>query len=92
MKEQVKPGMVITTGSGDYIAFPTKIGISFTNNTNGGWCEIPPKDILTIRDLAKDDWITSGDILWEKPKEVIITMDEIAKKFGYPVGCIKIKK
>lgn len=33
-------------------------------------------------------------LIWERqePKEITITMDEIAKKFGYPVEAIKIKK
>lgn len=32
------------------------------------------------------------NLLWERPKEVVITMDEIAKKFGYNVEQIQIKK
>jgi hypothetical protein len=31
-------------------------------------------------------------LLWERKKEVELTMDEIAKKFGVPVENLKIKK
>jgi hypothetical protein len=31
-------------------------------------------------------------LLWERQKEVELTMDEIAEKFGIPVKNLKIKK
>lgn len=41
------------------------------------------------------DTMLSGDflkLLWERPKEIELTMDEIAEKFGIPVENLKIKK
>lgn len=32
------------------------------------------------------------ELIWEKPKEVELTMQEIADKFGIPVEQLKIKK
>lgn len=90
---EIKPGMVIITKDNvPYIAFPTHIGMAFTNNITGGWTLNIPCNITFIRDLARDGSLYSGKILWEKPKEVVLTMDQIAKKFGVPVEQIKIKK
>lgn len=90
---EIKPGMVITTEDNiDYIAFPTREGIAFANNTYGGWTSRVPENIVRINDLTIGEYIDAGATLWEKPKEVVITMDEIAKKFGYPVEQIKIRK
>ena len=88
---EIKPGMVIVTENSEYVAFPTKNDISFANITYGGW-RGTPDNIIMIRDLTENNILTEGKLLWEKPKEVIITMDEIAEKFGYPVEAIKIKK
>ena len=33
-----------------------------------------------------------GDCIWERPKEIVLTMQEIANKFGIPVEQLKIKK
>ena len=49
------------------------------------------KDIVKVLD-APENRITDGKVLWQKPKEVVLTMDEIAEKFGYSVEQIKIKK
>ena len=90
---EIKPGMVITTEDNiDYIAFPTIEGIAFADISYGGWQSNIPRNIVRISDLTEGGNISNGSILWEKPKEVILTMDEIAKKFGYPVEQIKIKK
>lgn len=90
---EIKPGMVINTKeNGDYIVFPTNKGMAFVNNTYGGWTSTVPNDIIEIHDLSEGVNIDNGAILWKKPKEIIITMDEIAEKFGYPVESIKIKK
>lgn len=88
---KIKPGMIIITKDNvPYIAFPTHMGIAFTNNITGGWTLDIPCNIAFIRDLARDRNLYSGKILWEKPKEVVLTLDEIAKKFGIPVEQIKI--
>ena len=33
-----------------------------------------------------------NNCIWERPKEVVLTMQEIADKFGIPVEQLKIKK
>lgn len=59
------------------------------------------KDYLVINKVyglskcSKDAYrilLENRDLLWERPEEVVITMDEIAKKFGVPVEQIKITK
>lgn len=90
---EVKPGMVITTEDKcNYIAFPTKEEVAFVNASFGGCQSDIPSNIIRIQDLSEGICLDSGKILWEKPKELVITMDEIAKKFGYSVDQIKIMK
>lgn len=91
---EIKPGMIITCENGtDYIVFPTKKGLAFANITVGEWTTTIPEDIIAIRDLVEGGYLTSGKILWKKPKEkIVLTMDEIAEKFGYNVEQIQIKK
>ena len=48
--------------------------------------------IEEIRDVTDNAILDGGTILWKKPKEIILTMNEIAEKFGYPVEQIKIAK
>lgn len=89
---KIKPGMILTTSNKiDYIAFPTKMGMAFNNNEHGGWRETAPGDIVAIRDISNGTSLIDGNILWEAPKEIVLTMDDIAKKFGYPAERIKIK-
>lgn len=89
---EIKPGMVITTSDGiNYIAFPTVKGIAFTNNGLGGWRSSFPEDIIRIRDLAIEGFIDSGKILWEKPKKVVLTKQQIAEKFGINVEQLVIE-
>jgi hypothetical protein len=33
-----------------------------------------------------------GKVLWEKPKEIVLTMQEIADKFDIPVQQLRIKE
>ena len=48
--------------------------------------------IEEIRDVTDNALLDGGTILWKKPKEIILTIDEIANKFGIPVEQLKIKK
>lgn len=98
---EIKPGMILTTSTEvTYIVFPSKNGLAGVNYHEGHtgyncWYSlqqiIDNNEIVIIRDAPKNQ-IYDGNILWEKPKEVVLTMDEIAKKFGYPVERIKIVK
>lgn len=90
---EIKPGMIITCKNGaDYIAFPTKEGIAFASTLVGEWTTAIPEDIIAIRDLTEGRYLTSGKILWKLKEEIVLTMDQIAEKFGYDVKQIKIAK
>lgn len=90
---EIKPGMVITTEDDiNYIAFPTAKGIAFVNNHDGGWSSTIPEDIIAINDIAENTYLDSGKLLWERPEEIVLTMDEIAKKFGCSIKQLRIKK
>lgn len=99
---KIKPGMVLIGKDWNdkevvLVAFPTSYGIAFativsayTTWTTNYTTQI--RELHEIRDKTDSSSIRTGKLLWEKPKEIVITMDEIAKKFGYPVENIKIKK
>ena len=53
-------------------------------------CKIyQPKDGSSFETLLTS---RKGDLIWERPEEVILTMQKIADKFGIPVEQLKIKK
>lgn len=93
---EIKPGMVIITENAKYVAFPSKRSgcpIAFANIETGGWTSvIPETSINEIHDLFTAGVIDSGKLLWTKAWEKVVTMDEIAEKFGIPVKCLRIKK
>lgn len=97
----IRPGMVLVSSTGTiYIVFPAKGYLATVTygediSAYNRWFTLEhtlsSKDIVKVLDAPKSQ-ITDGKVLWEKPKEVVITMDEIAKKFGYNVEQIQIKK
>ena len=93
---EIKPGMVLETERAKYVVFPTDTayaeGYVFTNINSGGWSTGIPNNIIAIYNPPCGGPICSGKILWEKSKEVVLTMDQIAKKFGIPVEQLKIQK
>lgn len=100
---EIKPGMGIyineKTYSHLYIVFPIKDGLGVIPYGEAGrWLELSEfletykEKIVAICGLAEVGVSIGNNILWEKPKEVVITMDQIAEKFGYPVEQIKIMK
>ena len=46
-----------------------------------------PKEASSLNALFRCD-----NCIWERPKETVLTMQEIADKFGIPVEQLKIKK
>lgn len=46
-----------------------------------------PKEAASLNTLLQCD-----NCIWERPKETVLTMQEIADKFGIPVEQLKIKK
>lgn len=98
---EIKAGMILTTSTEvTYIVFPSKnglAGVNYHEEHTGYNCWyslkqiIDNNEIVIIRDAPKNQ-IYDGNILWEKPKEVVLTMDDIAKKFEVPVEQLRIKK
>lgn len=102
---KIKPGMVIEIQNNDnklsYVVFPLlngKLGMICHNKSSWDSIEYFIKNysskIICIYDLTSEELrgLNSGKVLWQKSKEVVLTMDEIAKKFGFPVERIRIKK
>jgi hypothetical protein len=46
-----------------------------------------PKEAASLSTLLQ-----CNNCIWERPKEIVLTMQEIADKFGIPVEQLKIKK
>lgn len=94
---EIKPGMVISTSSETFwIVFPIKNELAVISYYSSSWYLLKDfikffkEDIKVIYDLAIEDSITSGTILWEKSKEVIITKEQVAEKFNVPIKYLKI--
>ena len=103
---EIKTGMVIKTKEENNVIY-TYIVFPLLNNTLGvmaydktSWDTIENfitfkySKIIAIYDLipAKSNFLYTGKLLWDKSKEVELTMQEIADKFGVPVEQLKIKK
>lgn len=102
---EIKAGMIIKIKEDNaiytYVVFPllnNDLGVMAFNRTY--WTSLKDfieryySKIISIYDLApvKSGYLFCGKLLWEKPKEVELTMQEIADKFGVPVEQLKIKK
>lgn len=80
-----------------HVVIPTKRGLGliaygapFTWYTLDDFLERYSSSIVAICDIPNN--FIEGDILWEKPQEIVITMQDIAEKFNCPVESIRIKK
>lgn len=105
---EIKAGMVIdidepNANNVSYIVFPRKdrlAVVKYGTTTFRSWglldsfIERNYNTIKRIYDVAEGDKFLQGNVIWERKKntEVTITMDEIAKKFGYSVEQIRIKQ
>lgn len=100
---EIKPGMGICVdnkydNNNFYIVIPTKVGLAVINHGQSCyWLHLDSflsqykNRIVAICDLATQNSIR-GNFLWVAPEEIVLTIDDIAKKFGYPVERIKIAK
>lgn len=102
---EIKPGMVFRTdkhtGYDLYVVIPLlhdELGVVRYSggywNTLSNFIATYQDDIISIRDLSDcSETLMSlgGKVLWEKPKKIIITIEEISKKFNIPVEQIEIK-
>lgn len=96
---EIKPGMVIETQSKDvWVVFPTEKRLAVINYQRNDWylfenfIKYFKDDIEAIYSLPDEFSLTGGIKLWEKSKEIVLTMGQIAEKFGVPVEQLKIKK
>nr|DAX08815.1 MAG TPA: YycC-like protein [Bacteriophage sp.] len=102
---EIKPGMVIEIQDNDkelsYVVFPLlngRLGLICYNKSSWSAIEYFIKyyshKIICIYDLTSEELggLSRGKVLWEKSKEVVLTMQEIADKLGIPVEQLKIKK
>lgn len=96
---EIKPGMVITTTNNYFwVVFPTKKGLAVVSYQDNSWYFIDnfiktyKENIVSIKDLTEEYTLSGGNILWEKPKEVVLTMQEIADKFDIPLKNLRIKE
>lgn len=97
----IRPGMVLVSSTGTiYIVFPAKgylATVTYGEDVSAYSCwytlehTLSSKDIVKVLDAPKSR-ITDGKVLWEKPKEVVITMKDIAEKFNCKVEQIRIKE
>lgn len=98
---EIKPGMGIfiydRLAENLHVVIPIKGGLgviaygaSFTWYTLDDFLERYSSSIVAICDIPNS--VIEGDILWEKPQEIVITMQDIAEKFNCPVESIRIKK
>lgn len=94
---EIKPGIAIYLENENtdnlYIVFPVEKTLGVISYSKNYWWERLDKFLdLHSNKIVRIDSSIIGTVLWEKPEEIVISMDEIAEKFGYPVESIKIKK
>lgn len=96
---EIKPGMVITTNNiAHWVVFPFEEGLGVVCYGDKIWGSIGnfildyEKDITFIRDKVSpiNNSLTSGKVLWEKPKKIVITKKEVADKFGVSIENLTI--
>lgn len=106
---KIKPGMVLIVDEGarkiSYVIFPCLDGslgvISLQKHTwdsLSSFIKTYHSKIVAIHDMLDSSecgCLLDGDILWEKPKEIVITIEqairEVAKKYGVKPNQIRIE-
>lgn len=93
-----------TFKTGDGCTFDTGNGCTFDTGDSctfktGSECVVVRRDVYEIIEIPEGKKIRLNGygvkgykVLVKKPKKVILTMDEIAEKFGVPVDNLKIRK
>lgn len=105
-KEDLKPGMVVEYKSGER-RLVVKINSELSLISNGMFAELntfnnnltcdcnPNINIVAVYKTKPSSLATmlhTTDLIWKRPEEVTLTMQEIADKFGVPVEQLKIVK
>ncbi len=106
-KSDLKPGMVIEYANGERrLVIEFNDELFFLGNYGWGRLKDYPEDLenfnrnFSIDKIYKPRFMTGLDsmlkdvynCIWERPKSVELTMEEIAEKFGIDVEQLKIKK
>ena len=99
-----KTGGNCTFDTGDGCTFDTGGNCTFDTGSDctfktGSECVVVRRDVYEIIEIPEGKKIRLNEygvkgykVLVKKPKKVVLTMDEIAEKFGVPVGNLKIRK
>jgi hypothetical protein len=103
LKDYLKPGYVVEYDDGDRCVLTQDVhgnvfGIGIGKTTS--WDSLfYPEGIVAVYQINKPTNLHRVDVrssvvtkVWEKPKEVELTMQQIADKFGIDVNQLKIKK
>lgn len=105
-KEDLKPGMVVEYKSGEK-RLVVEINGELSLISNGMFAELnsfnkdlthnrnPYINIVAVYETKPSSLSTmlqTSDLIWKRPEEVTLTMQEIADKFGIPVEQLKIVK
>ena len=105
-KEDLKPGMVVEYKNGEK-RLVVEINGELSLISNGMFAELnnfnkdltydrnPNINIVAVYKTKPNSLYTmleTTDLIWKRPEEVTLTMQEIADKFGIPVEQLKIVK
>ena len=106
-KTDLKPGMVVEYANGEkrlvvtinselyLISIATFVNVKAFNEDmtcSGNSCINIVKVYLPEEAASLNALLQCNNCIWERPKETVLTMQEIANKFGIPVEQLKIKK
>lgn len=98
---EIKPGMLVYANNEEFenrepaIVFPSKEGLCYMKlSDEWSLLDTIKNEIIVVQDLHDNSnpSLVNGKILWEKPKKVTITKQEIAEKFGIDVEQLEIKE
>ena len=106
-KSDLKPGMVVEYASGEkrlvvtinaelYLISRASFAVIKSFNEDLTCNSDPKMNIVKVyqpKEAASlSTLLQCNNCIWERPKETVLTMQEIADKFGIPVEQLKIKK
>lgn len=105
-KSDLKPGMVVeyvdgdkrlVTAIKDSLFLMSECAFASLESFNEDLtCDYSGMDIVKVyqpKEAASlNTLLECNKCIWERPKEVVVTMSEIAEKFGIPVEQLKIKQ
>lgn len=104
-KEDLKPGMVVEYKSGErrlVVEINGELSLisngmfaelnTFNNDLTHDRTNINIVAVYKTKPSSLSTMLETTDLIWKRPEEVTLTMQEIANKFGIPVEQLKIVK